>query len=180
MKNYLLLALAAVALCFTACKKDNPEPKPVAVTGVSLSKTMVGLEIDESVKIVATVLPKSATNKAVKWSVANTSVATVANGVVTAVAAGETTLTATTADGGFTATIPVKVVTEKVPVTSISWYPYYGQKELKIGHTSEYVMFINPENATDLGVVWTSSNPEVATVQHKSPRMSFGHDDDLP
>ena len=64
MKNYLLLALAAVALCFTACKKDNQEPKPVAVTGVSLSKTMVGLEIEESIKFVATVLPKNATNKA--------------------------------------------------------------------------------------------------------------------
>ena len=167
MKNYLLLALAAVALCFTACKKDNPEPKPVAVTGVSLSKTMVGLEIGESATVQAVITPSNATNKAVEWSVANTSVATVANGVVTAVAVGETTLTATTADGGFTATIPVKVVTEKVPVTGISWYSYYGKKELKIGGTSEYVMFINPADATDVGVVWTSSNPEVATVQHK-------------
>ena len=167
MRNYLLLLLAAVALCFTACKKENPESKPVAVTGVSLSKTMVGLEIDESIKVVATVLPKNATNKAVEWSVANTSVATVANGVVTAVAAGETILTATTADGGHTATIPVKVVTEKVPVTGISWYSYYGKKELKIGQTSEYVMFINPADATDVGVVWTSSNPAVATVKHK-------------
>lgn len=172
MRNYLLLVLAAVAICFTACKKDVPEPKPVAVTGVSLSKTMVGLGVGESLKLVATVLPKNATNKGVEWSIAHTSVATVENGVVTGVAVGETTLTVTTLDGGFTASIPVKVVTEKVPVTSISWYAYYGQKELKIGHTSEYVMFINPENATDVGVAWTSSNPEVATVQHKRTASS--------
>lgn len=167
MKNYLLLVLAAVVLCFTACRNDNPEPAPIAVTEVSLSKTMVGIEVDESVTIKAVITPSNATNKGVEWSIADTSIATVADGVVTGITAGETSLTVTTLDGGLTASIPVKVVTEKVPVTSILWYPNYGQKELKIGHTSEYVMFINPENATDLGVVWTSSNPEVATVQHK-------------
>ena len=115
MKNYLLLVLAAVALCFTACKKDNPEPKPVAVTGISLDKTMVGLEIGESATVQAVITPSNATNKAVEWSVADTAVATVSNGVVTGVAVGETTLTATTADGGFTATIPVKVVAAILP-----------------------------------------------------------------
>lgn len=162
MKNYLLLALAAVALCFTACKKDNPEPTPVAVTGVSLSKTMVGLEIDESVKIVATVLPKNATNKAVEWSVANTSVATVANGVVTGVAVGETTLTATTIDGGHTATIPVKVVTEKVAVTGIEWQG--TASNIKEGKMAYFVAMISPENATDMSTIWESDNPEVASI----------------
>ncbi len=167
MRNYLLLLLAAVALCFTACNKENPESKPVAVTGVSLNKTMVGLEVGESLKLVATILPNNATNKGVEWSIAHTSVATVENGVVTAVSTGETTLTVTTVDGGLTASIPVKVVTEKVPVDGISWYPYFGAKELKIGQTTQFAMFINPSNATDVGVVWTSSNPAVATVKHK-------------
>lgn len=167
MKNYLLLVLAAVVLCFTACRNDNPEPTPIAVTEVSLSKTMVGIEVDESVTIKAVITPSNATNKGIEWSIADTSIATVADGVVTGVTAGETTLTVTTLDGGLTASIPVKVVTEKVPVEGISWYPYFGLKELKIGQTTQFAMFINPSNATDVGVVWTSSNPAVATVKHK-------------
>ena len=66
MKNYLLLALVAVALCFTACKKDNPEPTPTAVTGVSLDKTMVALEIDESVTVKA-IIRGTASNKRYKY-----------------------------------------------------------------------------------------------------------------
>lgn len=163
MKNYLLLALAAVALCFTACKKDNPEPKPVAVTGVSLDKTMVALEIDESATVKAIIAPENATNKAVEWSVADTAVATVANGVVTGVAVGETTLTATTADGGHTATIPVKVVTEKVPVTGIKWFNE-PHKKVKEGVSAFYFVEISPANATDMGTIWKSSNPEVLSV----------------
>ncbi|MBR7097136.1 MAG: Ig-like domain-containing protein [Alistipes sp.] len=162
MKNYLLLALAAVALCFTACKKDNPEPKPVAVTGISLDKTMVALEIDESATVQAVITPSNATNKAVEWSIADTAVATVSNGVVTGVAVGETTLTATTADGGFTATIPVKVVTEKVAVTGIEWQN--TTSNIKEGKFAFFVAEISPANATDLSTTWMSDNPEVASI----------------
>ena len=169
MKNYLLLALAAVALCFTACKKDNPEPtptpsEPVAVTGVSLNKTMVALEIGESVTVEATVTPENATNKAVEWSIADTAVATVANGVVTAVAVGETTLTATTADGGFTATIPVKVVAGKVSSITI------GAQATKIGIGEVTYLNANlqPEHPDEDGIEWSSSNPGIATVEDSS------------
>ena len=160
MKNYLLLALAAVALCFTACKKDNPEPTPVAVTGISLDKTMVALEIDESATVKAIIAPENATNKAVEWSIADTAVATVANGVVTGVAAGETTLTATTVDGGFTATIPVKVVAGKV--TEIKIGPETAT--IKVGETKQFVATISPSDADNQEVEWSSDNTAVATV----------------
>ena len=165
MRNYLLLVLAAVALCFTACKKntDDPTPSsPVAVTGVSLDKTMVALEIDESTTVTATVAPENATNKNVEWSVANTTIATIENGVVTGVAAGETTLTVTTVDGGHTATIPVKVVTEKIPVTGIVWQKTFGN--VKEGEFVFFTAMISPDNATDTGTTWVSDNPEVATI----------------
>ena len=164
MKNYLLLALAAVALCFTACKKDNPEPTPVAVTGISLDKTMVGLEIDESATVKAIIAPENATNKAVEWSVADTAVATVSNGVVTGVAVGETTLTATTADGGHTATIPVKVITERVPVEEISMiYPLV----IKEGEEREITICFSPINATNTNATITLSAPDVLSVEYK-------------
>ncbi len=164
MKNYLLLALAAVALCFTACKKDNPEPTPVAVTGISLDKTMVGLEIGESATVQAVITPSNATNKAVEWSVADTAVATVANGVVTGVAVGETTLTATTADGGFTATIPVNVVAEKVSSITIG----AQATRISIGEVTYLNANLQPEHPDEDGIVWSSSNPGIATVENSA------------
>ena len=135
---------------------------------------MVALEIGESVTVEATVTPETADNKEVKWSIANTAIATVANGVVTGVAAGETELTVTTDDGGHTATIPVKVVTEKVAVTGIEWAscPPIGF-QCKVGYTRDYTVAILPNNATDMGVTFTSSNPEVATVKHHNTSNNF-------
>ena len=176
MKNYLLLALAAVALCFTACKKDNPEPTPVAVTGISLDKTMVALEIDESATVQAVITPSNATNKAVEWSVADTAVATVSNGVVTGVAVGETTLTATTADGGHTATIPVKVVTEKVPVTGISFAGFLsgGNPTLKEGSFDYAFVMFTPENATNKNLTFTCDKPELVSIQEDASYLDDG------
>ena len=178
MKNYLLLVLAAVALCFTACKKNTEEPTPsapVAVTGVSLDKTMVGLEIGESATVKAIIAPEKATNKAVEWSIADTAVATVANGVVTGVAVGETTLTATTADGGHTATIPVKVVTEKVPVEKVGInYPF----EILEGEEDFITVLVMPLDATNRNVTITLSNPEVLSIKYKGPNTDAPQADD--
>lgn len=84
----------------------------VAVTGVTLNKSTMSLVATAEETLTATVAPENATNKAVTWSTSNDKVATVADGKVTAVAPGEAVITATTADGGFTATCKV-TVTEK-------------------------------------------------------------------
>lgn len=83
---------------------------PIAVTGVSLNKTSASISVGETEALTATVAPANALNKAVTWTSSNTSVATVSNGVVTAVAAGSATITVTTTDGSFTATCAVTVV----------------------------------------------------------------------
>jgi hypothetical protein len=68
---------------------------------------------DASETLVATIAPANATNKAVTWSSSDSNVATVTNGTVSFVAAGSATITATTVDGGFTATCVVTV--EQLP-----------------------------------------------------------------
>ena len=72
----------------------------VSVTGVSLDKTELDLNEGETFTLTATVSPSNATNKSVTWSSSNTAAATVdSNGKVTAVKAGEATITAKTANG---------------------------------------------------------------------------------
>ena len=91
---------------FWSCSKDEepvPEPTPpvVSVTGVTLNKTGITLEVDGSETLTATVAPEDATNQKVTWQSDKPEIATVdASGKVTGVAAGEATITVTTEDGG--------------------------------------------------------------------------------
>lgn len=82
----------------------------IEVTGVTLdasSKTMVE---GKTAALTATVSPSDATDQTVSWTTSNASVATVEDGVVTAVGAGTATITATTADGGYTASCDITVM----------------------------------------------------------------------
>ena len=84
--------------------------KVVSVTGVSLNESSITLDVGGSKTLAATVTPENATNKKVRWTSDNETVATVfEDGVVTAVAGGTAVITATTHDGLFTATCTVTV-----------------------------------------------------------------------
>ena len=85
----------------------EPAVTVVDVESVTLNKTETTLEIGGTETLTATVLPENATDKTVTWETSNAEVATVANGVVTAVAKGEATITAKA--GEKTATCKVTV-----------------------------------------------------------------------
>ena len=90
----------------------NPWSKyeePINVTGVTLNKSELTLAADTTEELIATVSPADATNKNVTWESSNTNVATVSDGVVRGVSAGNATITVRTQDGGYTATCAVTV-----------------------------------------------------------------------
>ncbi|MBR0461630.1 MAG: InlB B-repeat-containing protein [Erysipelotrichaceae bacterium] len=91
---------------------------PIHVSSVSLNKTSVTV-YGGTETLTATVLPTNADNKNLSWSSSNTSIATVDNGVVTAVSPGTAIITVTAEDGGKTAECEV-TVPEKVTVTFVS------------------------------------------------------------
>ena len=79
---------------------DIDKSGAVPVTGVKLDKTSLTLQETDSATLTATVDPDNATNKNMNWESSDTSIATVdANGKVTAISAGNATITATAADG---------------------------------------------------------------------------------
>ena len=72
----------------------------IQVTNVTLSESDVSLLVGSSTVITATVQPENATSKTLAWSTTKPSVATInANGVLTAVGAGQCDITATSTDG---------------------------------------------------------------------------------
>nr|MCR4584572.1 Ig-like domain-containing protein [Lachnospiraceae bacterium] len=132
----------------------------VFVTGVSVEPTMLELRVGESGTLTATVVSENATNKNVSWTSSAPDVATVTDGVVTAVGEGETDITVTTEDGGKTATC--KVTVAGFAVTGVSITP--ETLSLKVGESGTLTAAVVPENATNKNVSWTSSAPDVATV----------------
>ena len=80
------------------------------VTGVSVNPASAGISVGATQQLTAVVSPSNATNKIVSWSSGNTSVVTVNSmGLITGLAAGSAVITATTQDGGKTATSAITV-----------------------------------------------------------------------
>ena len=145
-------------------KTPETPPKPVAVTGVTLDQTTLSLVAGTTGQLTATVSPDDAADKTVTWASADETIATVdANGKVTAVADGQTTITVTTTDGAKTADCKVIVTKDKVNVSGITLSETTLDKTTDDGAVT-LVATVSPEEATDKTVVWTSSNPAVAAV----------------
>ncbi|MFA5283487.1 MAG: Ig-like domain-containing protein, partial [Bacilli bacterium] len=83
---------------------------PVAVTGVEVSPSTASINVGGTTTLTATISPSNATNKAVTWESSDDNIASVnSSGVVSGVATGDATITATTSDGGYTDTSAISV-----------------------------------------------------------------------
>ncbi len=134
------------------------------VNSLSLSESNISLQKGSSKTLTAIALPDNATTKNVFWSSSNTNVATVnSKGVVTATGFGSCTITAKTTDGSaLTAVCNVNVCSPVTSVVlnahSISW---------NVGKKAHFYPTVTPDSASNVGVIYTSSNPSVATVSEK-------------
>ena len=153
---YAVSLMPIVLLSLFACAK--PELEKISVTSVTLSKTSIELKAGESVTLTATIKPEDATDKTVVWSSSDASVATVKDGVVTAVKMGSVMITAKAGDK--TATCQITVVA--TPVTSITLDKTSAC--LRAKETVTLTATVNPSDATERTVTWTTSDASIATV----------------
>jgi uncharacterized protein YjdB len=136
---------------------------------IMLNYTERDIYTTKSTTLEAIVYPETANDKSVKWSSSNTRIATVdQNGKVTGVGAGTAIITATTNVGGLTAKCFVNV-TKKTAVQTITLSldnETVTSKTLYTNGLSEITLSYNisPTSATFKDVIWTSTNPKVATV----------------
>ncbi len=150
---------------FTDTATVNVTNPVIHVIGVTLEPKSLDLVVGgDNSTLTATVNPTDATNKNVSWTSSDPSVATVdEHGVVHPVAPGTTVITVTTEDGGFTDTSTVNVSIPVIHVIGVTLEP----KSLDLvvgGDNSTLTATVNPTDATNKNVSWTSSDPSVATV----------------
>ena len=144
----------------TATCQVTVKANTVAVTGVTLNKSTLSLNVGASETLTATVAPADASNKNVTWASSNTTIATVdASGKVTGLAKGTVTITVTTEDGAKTATCKVTVT---IPVTGVTLNK--TSTTIAVGVIETLTATVAPANATNQKVTWKSSDPAVARV----------------
>ena len=136
--------------------------EPVYATGIKLTGTS-NIGIGETTSLGVTYTPSNTNQKDITFTSSNTAVATVSNdGLVTGVAEGNATITATVATESSSVSATFDITVSKIAVTGISISA--AKTSIVIGGTSNISATIAPSNATDRSVSWKSSNTSVATV----------------
>ncbi|MCK7477122.1 MAG: Ig-like domain-containing protein [Candidatus Moduliflexus flocculans] len=130
----------------------------VPVTGISLNKSVSTIGVGITDQLTATLTPSDATDNGVTWSSGTSGVASVSpSGLITGISGGTAIITATTVDGGKTATCTVSV---RVPVSGVG---LKANTSILVGFTEKLQPTLNPATATNRNVTWSTDTPAVAT-----------------
>lgn len=159
-KGEAVISVTAVDGGYTAeCRVRVYQP----VTELRMDNRSMTVDTGDDMQLTATILPYDADNKSIVWSSDNPDVADVnGKGVVTGVKAGQTVIRATSEDEGIS---DFCVVTVNQPVTGVS----LSKSELsfgKIGDAEQLVASVQPADATNKELNWSSSDESVAIVSN--------------
>ncbi|WP_051204973.1 Ig-like domain-containing protein [Butyrivibrio sp. VCD2006] len=171
----IVTAISSGTAIITAVSNDNSDAKAtctiyteVPVASLTLDKTSSSLSVGDTCALIAAIVPENADDKTVTWSSSNETVATVANGTVTAKNPGTAVITAVSNDNNnvkATCTVTVSaipVIPQTTPVTGITLD--LTKESMTTGSSITLWATVAPENADNKTVTWTSSNESVATV----------------
>lgn len=90
-------------------KLGASETETINVTDISLNQSEATIKVNETLTLIATITPSNATNQNVTWKSSDDTLATVTDGVVTALKSGEVIITATSEDQNKEATCTITI-----------------------------------------------------------------------
>ena len=136
----------------------------IPVTGLTVSPTSTSVKAGSMVTLSVGITPNNATERKITWTSSDNNIATVSSGVVTGKKAGKVIITAKSVSGKTaTATVTVTASTSgTIPATGIKLNA--KSASIKVGGTYRLTALVEPTNATNRVVTWTSSNTSIATV----------------
>ncbi len=156
----------------------------VAVTGVTLSAGSGSLNTgnNKTLTLTASIAPVNASVQSLIWSTSDGSVATVSDGIVTAVGEGSCTVTVTTVDGGFTDTCAITVAegrTNMLPLSTAANGNAYGtsgyQSNTRLNSSGTEYTGTNGNGKYATGFIPVSAGK---TVTLKNMRVNTAANDD--
>ncbi len=142
----------------------NVIAKVIEAEGITLDKTEATLTEGETLTLTATVDPDNTTDKTLTWTSSDEEIATVEDGVVTALKPGTVTITVNTSNGK-SAQCEITVVEKEPEIIYVSSVTL-DQTEIEAtpGTVVTLIATVLPEDATDKELIWSSSDNEVASV----------------
>ena len=153
MKKYIIIALSIITVFLISCEEAT-------VTGVSVDKTTLALPANGTAKLTATIEPADVFGR-VNWTSSNPAVATVSDGIITAVSVGTARIEAAVGDliAGCDVTVTATVTSVTLNKTSTS---------LKVDETLALSATLLPAQSAAVleNLSWTSTNPAVASVDN--------------
>ena len=167
MKKSKLIIFAVFAALFVLSCKNYTLPQtvvPVSEISVNSNQTDVSLAIGSSYQLQAKVLPENATDKKITYTSNNPAVASVnEEGMITALSAGSAKITITASND---ISKEINVTVTAVSVTNIVFDPALpgNPLPLSIGGNCQLHAKVQPENATDKNLTYSSDNEAVASV----------------
>lgn len=161
MKRFAML-FALCSILFAACDKENtpiptPEPDTIAVESVVVTPSSCELTVDGQALLSVEVLPANA-EYTLEWISTNSDIVTVDDGTVTGVASGTAIVMAKAGDKTGSCTVTVV----GIPVESVKLN--YHELEMEEGGAFTLVATIEPEDADNKSILWSSSAPEIVKV----------------
>jgi len=130
------------------------------VQGVIFNQSIVSINVGSTFQARATLIPITATNQNVTWFSSSNAIATVSqSGLITGIRNGTAIVSVVTQDGNRRANMTVRVTT---PATSVTVTP--ATVRLPKGQSTRLIPIVQPPNASNTAVTWSSNNVGVATV----------------
>ena len=161
--EYALQHVALTANTVTA------KPAYIPATGITLDQTTLNLvsndDAQKTAQLRATIAPENATTQTITWTSDNPAIATVnENGLVTAVASGNTVIRAKVVGPNGEETTAACQVTVTTNAEGVGLDKTEMALTLGGTVTGQLTATVSPDNATDKSVTWTSSDETIATV----------------
>lgn len=145
----------------------GPDVNDKKISSIKFTEDPLNIEVGESKELNPQILPTDAANKKLNYSVNPSYVASVQNGVIKGLREGTATVTATATDGSYKRAsfrVNVKKEVVDIPVRRINLNK--EDLNLTVGGSDTILANIEPSDATNKNIYWSTSNARVATVSN--------------
>ncbi len=169
VQSGLVTAIGPGTAVIKVIAKDNASSAECKVTvsptlseRITLSETTLNMKTGETKQLTFEIYPSETSNKEVEWESLNTQIATVNNGLVTAIGSGTAIVRVKTKDKASNAECTVTVSLPTVEGVMID--NDVNNVLLMVGETFQLKEKVLPENAGNKNVTWTIENNTIASI----------------